>query len=287
MTITNGYGTLAEFKARYIQGTPAVDAARDSTIEQSIQAVSRLIDNYCGRTFYIRTETHYYDLPRSNSGDLFIYDDDLLTISGLTNGDGTTIVSGNYQLLPLNATPKYAIHIKDLAGIFWMESPTTGQTGCITIAGTWGYCNTLTPVSETRIKTATSTQVLFVDDLDTLAVGGLATDDNNDGVYETVWTATTDFTTVPVTGSPTSWLQVAGAKNFPLTANGVSVTGSWGISGAPEPIKEACYLQSYRLFLRKTAPFGVAGSAEMGQSIIIPKLDPDVALMCDPYRRRV
>ena len=87
MPINNGYATMAEFKARY--EVTGVNAVRDNIIEQTIYAVSRLIDNYCGgRTFYPRTETRYYDTPE-NSQQLDIGDDDLLTVSvsGLVNGE--------------------------------------------------------------------------------------------------------------------------------------------------------------------------------------------------------
>jgi hypothetical protein len=64
------------------------------------------------------------------------------------------------------------------------------------------------------------------------------------------------------------------------------VAGSWGFSATTPPaIKEACLLQSSRLYLRKDAPFGVTGSAEMGHMTVIPKIDPDVKLLLDPFKK--
>jgi hypothetical protein len=43
-----------------------------------------------------------------------------------------------------------------------------------------------------------------------------------------------------------------------------------------------------RLYKRKDAPFGVVGStsAEMGQLMVIPKLDPDVKFLLDAYKKQ-
>jgi hypothetical protein len=195
MTITNGYATLAEFLKRY--GLSGTDTDRDATAEAIIQAVSRVIDNYCGRAFYASS------------------------------------------------------------------------------------------AHTARVFTAADWWTVFIDDLATLDTSGVKTDEDADGTYETTW-ATTDFVTCPENASIITWLETTanGSHTFPLQRNGVQVTGTWGHTLA-DPVKEACYLQSWRLFLRKTAPFGVAGSAEMGQSVVIPKLDPDVAMLLDAYKRGV
>jgi len=138
MAITNGYCTLAEFKA-YI-GTSSTNAGDDAVIEDIIEGASRLIDTFTGRTFYARTETHYYNTP--SGYDLLINDDDLLTVSTLTNGDATVITSGNYKLIPLNKTPKYAIFLEPSSALFWTFDSNGESTGAITVAGTWGFSAT-------------------------------------------------------------------------------------------------------------------------------------------------
>ena len=54
MAITNGYCTLAEFKADFYAAT---DTTRDAVIEDCIEAASRGIDNFCYRYFYKLSET--------------------------------------------------------------------------------------------------------------------------------------------------------------------------------------------------------------------------------------
>lgn len=138
MAITNGYATLIEFKNYNKIVSP--DLTDDGVVEDIIEGASRLIDTYTGRTFYARTETHYYDTP--DWYDLWITDDDLLTITTLTNGDGTTIASTKYKLLPLNKSPKYQIWLEPSSGVVWTYDTNSEPMGAITVAGTWGYSAT-------------------------------------------------------------------------------------------------------------------------------------------------
>ncbi len=138
MSIEKGYSTLAELKD-YSQGldqnTSAVD---DGILEKLVESASRSIDRFTGRTFYARTETRKFDTP--TRGLTLWVDDDLLTITTLTNGDGTTIDSGDRVFLPANVTPKYAIELIGTTGISWQQSTTTNtSTQAISVLGTWGY----------------------------------------------------------------------------------------------------------------------------------------------------
>jgi hypothetical protein len=133
MSSPSDYTTLAVIKA--LMNITSTNATDDEVLENSIDQASRMIDNITGRTFYARTETHYYDTP--NSLDLIIRDDDLLSITTLTNGDGTVISSANYVFLPQNRSPKFGIRLKSGLAL-WYES-TYGSQGAITVAGTWGY----------------------------------------------------------------------------------------------------------------------------------------------------
>lgn len=66
----------------------------------------------------------------------------------------------------------------------------------------------------------------------------------------------------------------------------ITVAGSWGYSSsAPADIREACLLITARLWKRRDAVFGVAGSTAVGGQIIqgIPT-DPDVMRLLKPYR---
>ena len=137
MTITNGYATLAEVKA-YID-TATTNAGDDSVIEDMVEMASRLIDRLTLRTFYARTETHYFSYSGGRGLEM---DDDLLTVTTLTNGDDDEISSDDYNLLPFNRSPKHEIRLKQSSTEGW-EIDTDGNTeGVISVAGTWGYSAT-------------------------------------------------------------------------------------------------------------------------------------------------
>lgn len=142
MAITNGYATLAEYKAYTVSRgqTATTDAADDAVIEYIIEGASRLIDTYTGRTFYGRSGTHYYNAP--NEKTLYIEDDDLISITTLTNGDGTVISSNDYKLLPLNKSPKYAIYLEPGSNLAWEADDDGDSVGTISINGVWGYSST-------------------------------------------------------------------------------------------------------------------------------------------------
>ena len=137
MTIINGYATLAEVKA-YLTIT-STNATDDSAIEDMVEMASRLIDAETHRTFYARTETHYFDCPSSRS---LYMDDDLLTITTLTNGDGVEIPDTEYNTFPLNKSPKSEIRLKQSSTYYWNTDGDSNTEGVIPVAGTWGYSAT-------------------------------------------------------------------------------------------------------------------------------------------------
>jgi hypothetical protein len=49
-------------------------------------------------------------------------------------------------------------------------------------------------------------------------------------------------------------------------------------------VRQATLIQATRLFKRKDAPFGVIGSAEMGQLQVVPTIDPDIKLLLAGYK---
>lgn len=95
--------------------------------------------------------------------------------------------------------------------------------------------------------------------------------------------ATTDYTLLPLNsvakGKPYTMIEV------PTSAD-ATVYAIYGWTAVPATIVQATLLQASRLVKRRDAPFGVAGSPEMGNEIrLLAKLDPDVEVMIRPYRR--
>ena len=136
--ITNGYCTLAEFKA-YI--TPpgqvlSTDAGDDIVIEDIVMRASRRLDALTGRRFFPRVETRRFDTPPS---DEMWLDDDLLEILTFTNGDAVAITSADYVLKPTNEYPKYAIRLRDTATIYFTPTSASSYDEAITLSAIWGY----------------------------------------------------------------------------------------------------------------------------------------------------
>ena len=137
MAITNGYATLEKFKLW--ADIASTDANDDSVIEDLVELASRYIDHKTGRTFYARTETRYFDVPGSRELRL---DDDLLTITTLTNGDDTSIANTEYNFIPKNVAPYYAIKLKASSSAYWTFDSDGNSEFVISVAGTWGYVAT-------------------------------------------------------------------------------------------------------------------------------------------------
>ena len=135
---------------------------------------------------------------------------------------------------------------------------------------------------------------LVVDPISSTTGLVVATDDNGDGTYETTWTLGTDYRLDPanaaVTGRPYTRLIALGTRWFPRNQYRptVSVTALFGWPGSvPAQVKEAALIQAERLWKRKDAPFGVAGSVEFGSEMrLLAKLDPDVESLLRPFRRQ-
>lgn len=136
MTVINSYATLAEFKAwKEITNS---DATRDGVVNDILESASRYIDSASMRTFFPRIETRYYDVP---AGRELCLDDDLLEVLTITNGDNASLPSTEYNLLPKNLTPHYAIKITPTSTYYWTVDTTSGNELVIDINGIWGYHN--------------------------------------------------------------------------------------------------------------------------------------------------
>lgn len=63
-------------------------------------------------------------------------------------------------------------------------------------------------------------------------------------------------------------------------------TGQWGWTETPDPIKQATLLQTNRFTVRRSSPYGVAGSPDEGsETRLLARLDVDVAVAVGSFRR--
>jgi len=162
-----------------------------------------------------------------------------------------------------------------------------------------GYCNrqfwavsSATP----RVFQANTEFVCDVDDFYTTTGFVLMTSSFADGTFDTTW-QTSDYQLEPLNGvldgltRSYDKIRAVGNYLFPtVNANYgeqalVQVTARWGWASVPEPVKQACIIQSSRIFKRYDSPLGVAGFGDLGAIRVSRFLDPDMAQLVEPYRR--
>lgn len=157
-----------------------------------------------------------------------------------------------------------------------------------------GYCGrTFGTVASTRYYAPTENLLLQVDDLAGTAVT-VATSSRGDGVWDQTWT-TADYQLEPLNGYtdgiawPYTRIRAIGAYWWPtiFSASTAKITGTFGFPAVPSSVVQAAVIQSSRLFKRYESPLGVAGGNDFGAMRVTRSVDPDVAVLLDPYRRTV
>ena len=140
MSITNGYTTLSQLKAKL----GVTDSADDTMLENIIEGVSRWIDAYCGRVFYSSTtgEVRTYTPLTYN----FTPTDDISSITTVkldtgTRSYGTTMATTDYDTLPINAVAKGMpiMGIQTTPNGAYAFYPTIELS--VQITGTFGFSN--------------------------------------------------------------------------------------------------------------------------------------------------
>lgn len=118
----------------------------------------------------------------------------------------------------------------------------------------------------------------------------LATDDDGDGTFETIWTAG-DYIASPYNAAlfsqPYRALQKTPDSNvaFPYIARGVRLIGNLGWSSVPVAVKQAAIIQGTTIYEARKAPFGIVGSTEQGTVLrMSSRMHPEAQLLLEPYR---
>lgn len=104
----------------------------DALIKAFIRSASDIVQQYTARTFVSYTDTREYTAPCT--GRVLQVDDDLLTVTSITDGSGA-LAGSTYTLTPWNRWPKTAVTLEPT--YFWTRQTDTWQD--IAIAGVWGY----------------------------------------------------------------------------------------------------------------------------------------------------
>jgi hypothetical protein len=141
VTVSNLYLTTADFLLWKSPQGNTTNANDDAYIDALCEAVSRFADNYTGRHFFPNIQARLYNIPsfQDFERDTIYLDDDLLAITTLLNGDGTTIAGSEYILKSANITPYWAVKLRDTSSVSWQPSTAGSGEQVLSVAGTWGF----------------------------------------------------------------------------------------------------------------------------------------------------
>lgn len=150
--IRGEYTTVPDVRTAYLSMSASTGTADDALLLGFIRAACQDIDSVARRTFYPVIETRAFDAPRSaiwsgwdgdnaktrQNGELLL-DGDLLALTTLTNGDGTTISASDYALWPYNRTPYASLRLKPTSGLAFTPTAAGEWLQALSVAGVWGY----------------------------------------------------------------------------------------------------------------------------------------------------
>lgn len=123
----------------------------DPVLFSYFESAAQAVDDFTGRFFDERIETHSFSARRGSSPEIGLEDWPLISVDQLTNGDGSIISASNYALLPYGNYPKEIIRLT--AGNYWVD-PSDARVAClpvdpllspqyadgaVLVTGKWGY----------------------------------------------------------------------------------------------------------------------------------------------------
>ncbi len=261
------YASLTDMKTRIA----LADANDDATLRVVLEAASRWIDNHCGRHFYVKTETRYYDGKHT---DELLLDEDLLSVTTLKTDEDADLTyeetwdSGDYVFGPYNSYPK-----------MWLNTAPDGSYSfpvgqkTVEIAGLWGHGDgwSATPYADsgTTVSVATTTGTTVA------AVSGAAF-----AALQTFLAGTEQMYITSISGNN---LTVVRGVNGTTAAIQAAGTASY-IYRYPDAVREACLIKAAELLMDAKAPGGSFGmAAGIGDVPVIPR---NVVLhLLAPYRK--
>ena len=273
--MTNAYADLTTLKSSGVLNITGTGF--DSRLLSLLEDVSRWIDGYCNRHFYVLTTTRRFD---SDSGWVLNIPDliSLTTLKADEDKDRTyelTWATSDYLLYPLNAEPQqpwgrpYTRILVDVEGGSRRVFPAGGPT--VQIVGKWGYREVTddsgADINEGGSFSATDT-TLTVTDGTKFAVGNTLLIES-EALYVSA-ISTNDLTVV------------RGLNGTTAAAHNDSTDIS--LFQYPRSVVEACLMQAARLWKHKDNAYSLAQDRRVA-SPVSTGLDPDVQRLLGPYRR--
>lgn len=145
----------------------------------------------------------------------------------------------------------------------------------------------------TRLFVPSDDDCVAIDDA--ISISSIAVSTLLNKTYDQVWT-TDDYQLEPLnnvvdglSGWPYTRVRAVGVWEFPYDSDDevatVQITGVWGWSAVPTAVKQATIIQAMRIFKRLDSPLGVISSPDTGYFRVSSRIDPDVAMLLNSYRK--
>lgn len=145
----------------------------------------------------------------------------------------------------------------------------------------------------TRVFVPSDDDCVAIDDA--ISISSIAVSTLLNKTYDQTWT-TAEYQTEPLNGVvdglsgwPITRIRAVGVWEFPYDEDDeiatVQITGVWGWSAVPTAVKQATIIQAMRIFKRLDSPLGVISSPDTGYFRVSSRIDPDVAMLLNSYRR--
>jgi hypothetical protein len=128
------YATLTEL--RQYKQFATTETGDDALLTMFIKSACAFADGRLGDEFSPHVATRYFDVP---AGRKLQFNDHLLALTSITNGNGDAIATNDVVLLPATVYPKYGILLKPSASIWWTPSDDGNYEQVIAVTGIWGY----------------------------------------------------------------------------------------------------------------------------------------------------
>jgi hypothetical protein len=130
---------------------------------------------------------------------------------------------------------------------------------------------------------------------DAISISSIAVSTLLNKTYDQTWTSA-EYQLEPLnnvvdglSGWPYTRIRAIGVWEFPYDEDDeiatVQVTGVWGWSAVPTAVKQATIIQAMRIFKRLDSPLGVISSPDTGYFRVSSRIDPDVAMLLNSYRK--
>ncbi|KPJ64876.1 hypothetical protein AMK68_00130 [candidate division KD3-62 bacterium DG_56] len=277
--MTNLYADVGHFRKAYANSS-ALDTDDQTGILRVLRAVSRAIDDYCGRHFYALTATRYFD---GNGGGLLPVPDLLHDANTAVKLDEDT--DGTYELTLTDPTdywpirygaddqdgdPTTALRLNRRAG---SRSAFLGLPRLVEIAGIWGYTD----------ATEDSGDTVQNDPSISAAATSLTVGDG--GNFEVGQTLLIGSEQLYISAIDSNTLTVARGVNGTTAAIHLKDVAISRFVYVPE-IVEATLIQAGRIWKRRDTSYStIIQEPGLGTIEVYKGLDPDVRMFLAPFRR--